>query len=88
MQVVDMGEAGPVRCFNCKAYINPYMQFLDYGRKFTCNFCGATNTTPPDYVENVGADGRRRDADERAELSRGTVEFVAPSQFMVMSLFK
>lgn len=78
-----MGEAGPLRCSQCRAYINPFMQFTDYGRKFLCNFCGAVNATPHDYVENVGPDGRRRDADERAELSRGTVEFVAPAAFMV-----
>ena len=36
-----------------------------------------------DYVENVGPDGRRRDADQRPELCRGSVEFVATQQFMV-----
>lgn len=85
-QVVDMGSGGPLRCVNCKAYINPFMNFFDYGRKFSCNFCGAANITPHDYVENIGPDGRRRDADERPELSRGSVEFVAPQQFMVRLL--
>lgn len=40
VQVVDFGEGGPVRCSRCKGYINPFMRFVDQGRKFTCNFCG------------------------------------------------
>jgi len=31
----------------------------------------------------LGPDGRRRDADMRPELARGTVEFVAPKEYMV-----
>lgn len=38
--MVDFGEGGPVRCSRCKAYINPFMKFIDQGRKFICNFCG------------------------------------------------
>jgi len=32
---------------------------------------------------NLGPDGRRRDADDRPELCRGTVEFVATKEFLV-----
>lgn len=78
-----MWPSGPLRCGRCRAYINPFMRFTDYGRKFTCNFCGNINPTPHDYTENVGPDGRRRDADERPELCKGSVEFVATQQFMV-----
>ncbi|KAL8153605.1 hypothetical protein V2J09_011365 [Rumex salicifolius] len=83
IQVVDFGEGGPVRCSRCKGYINPFMRFIDQGRKFICNFCGCTDETPRDYHCNLGPDGRRRDADERPELCRGTVEFVATKEFMV-----
>lgn len=41
LQVVDWGERGPVRCQACKAYVNPYMRFIDGGRTMQCNFCGA-----------------------------------------------
>ncbi|KAF9594960.1 hypothetical protein IFM89_035530 [Coptis chinensis] len=40
IQVVDFGEGGPVRCSRCKGYINPFMKFVDQGRRFVCNLCG------------------------------------------------
>ncbi|XP_021909776.1 protein transport protein Sec24-like At4g32640, partial [Carica papaya] len=83
IQVVDFGESGPVRCARCKGYINPFMKFIDQGRRFICNLCGYTDETPRDYHCNLGPDGRRRDADERPELCRGTVEFVASKEYMV-----
>ncbi|KAK6148011.1 hypothetical protein DH2020_018923 [Rehmannia glutinosa] len=83
IHVVDFGESGPVRCSRCKGYINPFMKFIDQGRRFICNFCGFTDETPRDYHCNLGPDGRRRDADERPELCRGTVEFIASKEFMV-----
>lgn len=39
--IVDMGEIGPVRCIRCKAYMSPFMQFIDAGRRFQCMFCKA-----------------------------------------------
>ena len=47
-------------------------------------FCtGYTDETPRDYQCNLGPDGKRRDADERPELCRGTVDFVATKEYMV-----
>uniref|UniRef100_A0A1S4BW20 Protein transport protein Sec24-like At4g32640 n=1 Tax=Nicotiana tabacum TaxID=4097 RepID=A0A1S4BW20_TOBAC len=83
LHVVDFGESGPVRCSRCKGYINPFVKFIDQGRRFICNLCGHTDETPRDYHCNLGPDGRRRDADERPELCRGTVEFVATKEYMV-----
>lgn len=83
IQLVDFGEGGPVRCSRCKGYINPFMKFIDQGRRFICNLCGFTDETPRDYHSNLGPDGRRRDADERPELCRGSVEFVATKEYMV-----
>lgn len=40
--IVDFGQLGPVRCIRCKAYMCPYMQFIDSGRRFQCLFCKAT----------------------------------------------
>lgn len=40
--IVNLGELGPVRCIRCKAYMCPFMQFIDSGRRFQCLFCKAT----------------------------------------------
>lgn len=40
--IIDMGEIGPVRCARCKAYMCPFMQFTDAGRRFQCMFCKVT----------------------------------------------
>ena len=37
--VSDFGPTGPVRCTRCKAYMSPFMQFIDGGRRFQCPFC-------------------------------------------------
>ena len=37
--VSDFGPTGPVRCIRCKAYMSPFMQFIDGGRRFQCPFC-------------------------------------------------
>lgn len=47
------------------------------------SIAGFIDETPRDYHCNLGPDGRRRDADERPELCRGTVEFVASKEYMV-----
>jgi len=86
VQTVDFGEAGPIRCTQCKAYMNPHMHFVDRGRKFKCCFCGTSNATPVDYICNTGVDGRRHDANDRAELCRGSVDFVASKEYMVSIL--
>lgn len=51
-------------------------------------FSGFSDETPRDYHCNLGPDGRRRDADERPELCRGTVEFVATKEYMVCYFIK
>ncbi|KDO53465.1 hypothetical protein CISIN_1g0282912mg, partial [Citrus sinensis] len=38
--VVDFGESGLVRCCCCRGYRNPFMEFVDNGKSFVCNFCG------------------------------------------------
>ena len=36
---MDYNPTGPVRCNRCKAYMNPFVQFVDGGRRFVCNIC-------------------------------------------------
>lgn len=41
------------------------------------------NETPNDYFCELDRNGRRKDWADRTELSKGCVEFVAPSEYMV-----
>ena len=36
---VDYGDEGPFRCYRCKGYVNPFMEFVDGGTKAQCNLC-------------------------------------------------
>lgn len=73
---VDFGEDGPLRCGRCRAYVNPYAKFLENGHKWRCNLCLIENEVPRGYQCSMDSYGRRRDYEDRPELSRGTVEFL------------
>lgn len=81
IQVVNNSD-GPVRCKQCRAYVNPFFKWVDAGHKFICNFCHTKNDVPQQYKCNLDANGLRRDRADRAELCRGTVEFVAGKDFI------
>ncbi|XP_021738849.1 protein transport protein Sec24-like At3g07100 [Chenopodium quinoa] len=81
--ILNFGSAGIIRCRRCRTYVNPYVTFTDGGRKWRCNMCALLNDVPGDYVAPLDATGRRVDADQRPELIRGSVEFVAPTEYMV-----
>lgn len=81
--VVNFGSAGIVRCRRCRTYINPYVTFTDGGRKWRCNMCALLNDVAGDYFAHLDATGRRIDTDQRPELTNGSVEFVAPTEYMV-----
>ncbi|XP_036392862.1 protein transport protein Sec24C isoform X1 [Megalops cyprinoides] len=75
--IVDHGEGGPIRCNRCKAYMCPYMQFIDGGRRFQCAFCSCVTEVPSHYFQHLDHTGRRVDSYERPELSMGSYEFLA-----------
>ena len=81
--IAHFGSGGIVRCRRCRTYINPFVQFIDGGRRFRCNVCSLPNEVPVDYFCTLDADGRRRDVNERPELRHGTVEFLASQEYMV-----
>ena len=81
--VVNFGPAGVIRCKKCRAYVNPFVRFLDGGRGWACNLCGYRNDVPQAYFAPTDGEGRRVDAAQRPELSCGSVEFVAPVEYMV-----
>ena len=79
--IVDMGEIGPVRCIRCKAYMSPFMQFIDSGRRFQCMFCKAITDVPGEYFQHLDHTGQRMDRYERPELMLGTYEFIATTDY-------
>ncbi|KUF78718.1 transport protein Sec24 CEF protein [Phytophthora nicotianae] len=81
--LVDFGPNGPLRCTRCAAYVNSFTKFIQGGRKFVCNICQLNNETPRDYYCSVDQYGKRRDIQERAELSRGSVEYVVPAAYTI-----
>ncbi|KAL9231495.1 hypothetical protein vseg_006720 [Gypsophila vaccaria] len=81
--VVNFGSGGIVRCRRCRTYVNPYVTFTDSGRKWRCNLCALLNDVSGEYFAQLDATGRRIDADQRPELTKGSVEFVAPTEYMV-----
>lgn len=79
--VTDFGPSGPVRCIRCKAYMSPFMQFIDGGRRFQCAFCKATSEVPTDYFQHLDHTGVRLDCYQRPELCLGTYECVATKDY-------
>ncbi|KAJ4886041.1 Protein transport protein Sec24-like [Raphanus sativus] len=81
--LVDFGSSGIIRCRRCRTYVNPYVEFTDSGRKWRCNICSLLNDVPGEYFSHLDATGRRMDMDQRPELTKGSVDFIAPTEYMV-----
>lgn len=81
--VVNLGTAGIVRCRRCRTYMNPFVHWADSGRRYRCNVCDMLNEVPPEYYCNLDQSGIRKDIDERPELAQGTVEYIAPAEYMI-----
>ncbi|KAL0390969.1 UNVERIFIED_CONTAM: protein transport protein Sec24-like [Sesamum calycinum] len=81
--IINFVTTGIIRCKRCRTYVNPFVSFTDNGRKWKCNICSILNDVPGDYFAHVDASGRRVDLDQRPELTQGTIEFIAPAEYMV-----
>ncbi|KAL6763866.1 COP-II coat subunit [Haematococcus lacustris] len=81
--VVSLGSAGIIRCKRCRTYMNPFMTWTDGGRKYKCNVCHVHNDIPGEYFSHLDHEGRRCDVEQRPELAGGTVEYIAPAEYMV-----
>ena len=79
-------QTGIVRCKRCRTYINPYVTWTDNGRRWRCNICGMLNDVPSSYFSHLDANGQRRDRDQRPELAKASVEFIAPGDYMVRTM--
>lgn len=80
--LVNFGRMAIPRCRACRAYINPFVTWIENGRRWRCNFCNLANEVAADYLCGL-RDGERTDRAKRAELRSGLVEFAAPSEYMV-----
>jgi len=72
-----------VRCKSCRTYMNPFVLWENNGREWKCNVCGFSQATPDSYASGLDENGKRLDRDSRPELSRGSVEYIAPGEYMV-----
>lgn len=55
LYLVNHGETGPIRCNRCKAYMCPYMQFTDGGRRYQCSFCNCVSEGEARPLKSLGA---------------------------------
>lgn len=62
--------------------MNAFVTWLENGRRWRCNICGQINDCPSAYFCHL-KDGHRSDRDQRPELCKGVVEFIAPTEYMV-----
>jgi protein transport protein SEC24 len=56
---VSYGQKPIVRCKDCRAYINPFVRFIENGLKWICNFCGDINPTDSYYYSPLNNMGLR-----------------------------
>ncbi|CAD2095936.1 protein transport protein Sec24A, putative [Plasmodium vinckei brucechwatti] len=80
---VNFGNSTVVRCKKCRTYINPFARFEAGGKKWNCNMCYNINETPQFYYVPLDEKGKRKDLFQRPELCTGSVEFIAPSDYMI-----
>ena len=55
-------------------------------RRFLCNVCGCANDTPVEFQCALGPDGQRLDVQEHPEMALGSVEYIAPQEYMVRQI--
>ncbi|KAL9658117.1 hypothetical protein ABK040_013030 [Willaertia magna] len=81
-EVPTIGGNLIIRCNNCRTYINPFVQFLEFGNKWQCNVCKQINDVPKRYYSPTDQAGVRHDFFERPELTNAIYEYLAPQEYM------
>lgn len=71
-----------VRCVRCGAYHNALDKYTNQGNNYICFLCSFENTVPKEFYSPLSLDGTRLDLNQRPELYCGTVEYVAPSEYI------
>lgn len=75
--IAEFGGKPIIRCKDCRAYINPFVKFIEHGQKWICNFCKDVNPTDGYYYSPADENGVRQDIESRPELIYGSVDFLA-----------
>ncbi|QID87726.1 hypothetical protein GRS66_010409 [Saccharomyces pastorianus] len=70
-----------VRCRRCRSYLNPFVAFIEQGRRWQCNICRFKNDVPFGFDQNLqGAPINRY---ERNEIKHSVMEYLAPVEYSV-----
>lgn len=70
-----------VRCRRCRSYMNPFVTFIEQGRRWRCNFCRLANDVPMQLDQSFeGAPANRY---ERNEIKHSVMEYLAPKEYTV-----
>ena len=79
LPLIDYNDKEIPRCINknCRAYLNPFVKFIDEGKKWICNICGQISPTENYFYNNIDKNGIRIDINEKPELCNASYEFVA-----------
>ncbi|KAJ2721324.1 COPII subunit [Coemansia sp. Benny D115] len=70
------------RCRRCRTYINPFVQFIEGGRRWKCNMCSLSNDVPLKF-DYDSATQMQLNRWVRPDLNHSVIEFVAPIEYMV-----
>jgi protein transport protein SEC24 len=82
--VINYGENDIPRCESnaCRAYLNPFVRWIDGGEKWICNICKFINHTKDYYYAKLTQYNTRVDAGEKTELAYGSYEFIANKTYI------
>lgn len=77
--VITFGDNDIPRCVstNCRAYINPFVKFIEGGDRWICNICKNVNVTENYYFNKLNSQNQRIDINEQSYLNSGSYDFIA-----------
>jgi len=84
LPTVNYGEMEIPRCYSsaCRAYINPFVKWIEGGDKWICNLCKHINNTESYYYGRLDKYNQRVDVNDKPDLSAGSYEFIANKTYM------